>query len=203
MNKVNVSKSFSLAGIAFGENSEVDGDVAGGVEVAAVPAAQPGVLTIRTNGTDGSLTMGNVGHGIITGARLDIYWNNGLSFAYGALVGVVAALVVPFTGAHGTALPIATTAVNVMVPVKRVFSFTGNNLVMLASYCDVPALFVYVDVANAELALDSNSGGVAEVWYSAMDDVNPLAGGAVISVFMSHGDPLAAHDLKAAFLVTA
>lgn len=196
-----LTKNMNLAGINFSENSVITGDVQGGALITAVPVAQAGTLTTRTNGTDGTLTMISGSHGIITGQRMDIYWSGG--YAYGATVGTVSGTSVPFTGAAGIALPIATTAVNAATPLKRVFSFTGNNLKAKLSYCAFESLFVYANTSHAELGLDHNQASVVSEWYSTLNDTNPLSGAAVAEIWMSHGDPAATHDMQAAFMVSA
>ena len=58
-----------------------------------VPAAKEATLTTRTNNTSGTLTM-TTGHGLVTGDRVDLYWDNPDGTegqAFGAVLGSVAA----------------------------------------------------------------------------------------------------------------
>jgi hypothetical protein len=79
---------------------------------AALAPAKAGTLTVRTNNTDGSLTLA-AGHGVATGDKVSIFWPNGIR--YNATVGTVAGNVVPFTLGTGDNLPAVNAAITVMV----------------------------------------------------------------------------------------
>ena len=70
-----------------------------GTKEVALPIAKAGTLTTRTEDDTGEATLG-AGHGITTGAIVDIYWSGGRR--YGVTVGTVAGNVVPFGAPGGT-----------------------------------------------------------------------------------------------------
>ncbi len=78
----------------------------------SIPAAKTGTLTTRTDNDTGTLTMSS-GHGITTGAKIDIYWTGGRR--YNVTVGTVSTNSVPFDLGSGDNLPTNNTAVTVMV----------------------------------------------------------------------------------------
>ncbi len=150
-----------------------------------VLAAQPAVLTTRTNNTSGSLTMTNSSHGIITGQRVDLYWTGG--HCYGAIVGTVSGTTVPIASViGGDNLPIATTVINVGICESSPFSFTGDNLTGLAlSSPDTAGYIVVADGSNSLYAVYLPSGGV-DFWNTGLTGTNPLAGDTPTKVFFSH-----------------
>jgi hypothetical protein len=197
-----VTSSFKVAGFSF---APVD-PLSGNNELAAsynVPVAQPGILTVRTDGTDGSLTMTNAGHGIITGALLDIYFAGGA--CYQATVGTVAGEVVPFTGAKGTALPIATTPIVAAVPVKLSFPTVNANLVLIADQCNFEGQFTYIEADNTTIdwhdhCVPTTPGTSKDDFWASGMGASPLTGTAIANVFMSHADIAAAHVMTAVYL---
>lgn len=192
------SRSFTqiIDGLSFNNSDSV---VAAGSVGAneALAAAPTGVLTVRTNGTDGSLTMAG-GHGITTGARLDIYWSGGS--CRGATVGTVATNVVPFTGATGTALPIATTAITAMVPAEVAGTVTGNNAVMIGGAGDAAFTVVWADGSNVEKHFVVKTAAGAGVWETGDDATNPLSGDTPTKMFLSHGSSAATVNVRAKVL---
>ena len=150
-----------------------------------VIAAQPGVLTTRTNNTAGSLTMTNTGHGISTGQRVDLYWSGGQ--CYGAVVGTVSGTTVPIASVSGgDVLPSATTAIKVGIATSSPFSLTGNNLSGL--FCSpgaTDAYFVFNDGGADDLAIYLPAGYVYD-WEDTNGVTNPLAGTTPTLVYVSH-----------------
>jgi hypothetical protein len=165
-------------------------------------AAKIGVLTTRTNNTDGSLTM-NAGHGITTGARLDIYWTVGgvSGIARAATVGTVATNVVPFTGATGDVLPAAASAITAMVPTRLDVQLNGTNAVGILLQCDNGGMFVFATTVPAEIfskgfypLVPTNVQTYS--WLSVEGATNPLTGQTVRYCYISHGDSTATRKLK-------
>lgn len=196
---VTIQNSTTLAGIQFSENVVITGEVPSGVDVALAPAKN-GTLTTRTSDTVGTLTM-SAGHGIIDADRLDIYWDGGSR--RGVLVGTVATNSVPFTGGDGDILPAAATIITAMVPIKRTFSFDGDDLKLFL--CGTPdgvkGTFVLVDDANVELYAVQAQGGAVNRWFEKFLPTNPLVGVNPFEIWISHGDSTATRSCKAAFLV--
>jgi len=179
-------RNYSIGGLSFVANSTITSPVASQWSV-GLGAAKVGTLTTRTNNTDGTLTM-NSGHGITTGQRLDIYWAGGST--YGATVGTVSGNSVPFTGGQGDNLPIATTAITAMVPVSEPIALTGNNAVGIGANCPAGGRVVFAAANNSTIFAVSlrTSTNPSYIWSSGDGGSNPLAGGTVSQVFLSHGD---------------
>ena len=153
-----------------------------------IPAAQPAVLTTRTNNTSGSLTMTNSNHGITTGQRVDLYWAGGQ--CYGAVVGTVAGTTVPIASVSGGAnLPIATTAIQVGISTSVSFAFTGNNLTALAAQLGTGPTQGYFVLNNG--SSDVAAFGLANLnelytWYAGNGITNPVAAATPTLVYLSH-----------------
>ena len=77
--------------------------------------ASPGELTLRTDDNTGTITMNDAGHGITTGAKVDVYWAGGVQ--YNVTVGTVSGASVPIDLGSGDDLPSEDTAVVVSVQV--------------------------------------------------------------------------------------
>jgi len=156
-----------------------------------IPAAQPAILSTRTDNTDGTLTMSNIGHGINTGQRFDLYWVGG--HCYGVVAGTVSGTSIPFTGVSGGAsLPPQGTAVSVGICVSSAFALTGDNLTALACLAPRDGYFVFnngtTDVYGVFV-----TGGRVHAWRLGDSYSNPLAGALPTKVFMSHSDQSAAN----------
>lgn len=156
-------------------------------------AAKTGALTTRTSDTVGELTMDS-GHGITTGARLDIYWDVGgvKGARRGVTVGTVATNAVPFSLGAGDNLPADESDVTAQVPAEEAFLVTGDNVQYIFAKSTRRACVVFTDASNAELhaieaELDGASGGGYQ-WFTGNGLTNPLAGDAVAKVYLSNGD---------------
>lgn len=73
----------------------------------SLPAGTAGTLSTRTSGTAGVVTVAS--HTLADNDKVDIFWSGGQ--CYGANVDSHTSTTITFSGAAGTALPIATTAV--------------------------------------------------------------------------------------------
>lgn len=155
-----------------------------------VAAAVAGQLTTRTDNTTGTLTM-NAGHGITTGARLDIYWNVGgvAGHRRGVTVGTVSVNSVPFSLGAGDNLPVNLTNITAMIPTFEDVVITGDNVQYYAFYAQrAPALIVFTDSGGVEKGAEFVSlDGAAAIWYLGNGVTNPLAGDAVTRLYYSHG----------------
>jgi hypothetical protein len=151
-------------------------------------AAQPGVLTVRTNGTSGSLTMNTTSHGISTGDRVDLYWTNTdgtAGKAYGATVGTVASAVVPISSvAGGDALPPAATAINVGIINDATFNVVGDNMQGILITSTVAGYVALANGATDHLVVYVGPG-VAYTWNNLSGITNPIATDTVAKLRMS------------------
>ena len=160
--------------------------------IGGVPAAPSGVLTTRTNNTDGTATMDSGSHGIVTGSRVDIYWSGGAR--YGATAGTVSGTTVPFTGGSGDNLPVQASVIYVCNPHVENVSFTGNNAVGMLAY----ASLVNNDLYGQVVFTQSDNTFIAAYRLTPTSPVvewdqapNPFSGVTVGKVYMSHGNPTA------------
>lgn len=199
---VQFTKTVSIAGINFAESTIIStGEVFNTDDIAVLPA-QPGTLTTRSDANTGTLTMTNSSHGIITGQRVDLYFSNGLC-QRNVTVGTVSGVSVPIDLGIGDNLPIATTAVKVGIAVKRAFPVVGNNVLIMAFQSPVEANFTIVDGSEVEQTHFYNAGGKVNSWHSTDGTTNPLAGVTSVSIWVSHSDTTASHDLQAAAVRSA
>jgi hypothetical protein len=126
------------------------------------------------------------GHGITDGQRLDIYWTGGQ--CYGATVGTVATNSVPFTGASGTVLPIATTAITAQVPTLAPLVVTGDDVVGIGVSMPTGGIAVFATSVPANVyAASLTATATSYVYTDADGGTNPLAGASVARVYLSHG----------------
>jgi hypothetical protein len=189
----NYTRSLSCAGLSFSLSSAISSDLAIPFSV-SVAAAKVGALTTRTDDNTGTLTM-NAGHGITDAQRLDVYWSGGSR--RGMTVGTVATNEVPVDGGAGDVLPADETAVTAMVPSEEALVVTGNNAVTVAVSCPVGGTVVFATSANAEVYASVRTAAVpTSSWVSDDGGTNPLAGGSVAKVFLSHGSSAAASTIS-------
>lgn len=178
-------------------SSEHDGEV---VKDPILPAAKTGNLTTRTSDSVGTLTM-DAGHGIITGDRLDLYWNGGMR--YGITVGTVAGDSVPITGGAGDVLPDDESEITAMVPQVEDFVVTAANVEAIGVSLpgDSPAWAVFLtsgDVLVAALPVTSDAD---YIWDEASGLATPF-GANVAKVWLSHGDATASRRVTAQALIS-
>ncbi len=182
------SLTVSCLGKQFTNNVSVDADN-GALTDKTLAAAKTGTLTTRTDANTGTLTMTS-GHGITTGAKIDLYWSGGSR--RGVTVGTVATNSVPIDLGSGDDLPAAATAVTAMVVNEETstWTLTGNNLTQLICGCNKPFTVVLLDGSDAELFafVSTSPTGGCYFWESTSGVTNPLAGDTVAKVRTSHGD---------------
>lgn len=102
----------------------------------SVPAGKVGQLTTRTDNETGTLTM-DTGHGITTGAVIDLYWDGGAR--YGITVGTVSVDSVPIgadNSGTGSNLPTNLTDIVASVQVEFTCAIDGDALQLLVMQLD-------------------------------------------------------------------
>lgn len=186
-----LATSLDAGGVSINKGVTRTGDGAIGLEV-SLPAGKPGQLTTRTDNETGTLTMES-GHGITTGAIIDLYWDGGSR--HGILVGTVSSNSVPI-GADdaGTGDNLPTNLTNIVACVQVVITETidGDALVCLAvclestsnsgkGYVEMlddgPASIAALDlVANVPKPYDIEGGAD-----------NPFTGNVIVSMVASNG----------------
>jgi hypothetical protein len=117
----------------------------------SLPAGTAGTLSTRTSDTAGVVTVAS--HALNNGDKVDIFWSGGQ--CYGANVDSNTATTLTFSGAAGTVLPIATTAVVITKQVAVTMDITYALLQFLA----VMASFVTASITSKCQVTFKDSGG--------------------------------------------
>lgn len=199
MYTLTVAKQFQLAGKSYVHSQIVETSSFEGVEQ-AIPVAQSGVLTVRTDTHAGSLTMDSVSHGIATGNKIDLYWVGGQR--RGVTVGTVAGAVVPIDTGAGTDLPAATTVIQAAVVQVIVVSITGDNVLALLGACDLAKCTIVLmktggTVEHLPINLAAN---LVYEWVTG-DGTDPLAGVTIDAVHLTHADTVTAQNMRIGALI--
>lgn len=196
--------SGTVAGISVSGNLSETGDIPLGYEP-SLPIAYAGTMS-RDGDHAGTITCAT-GHGVTTGAIIDVYWTvSGVTYcAFGATAGTVAAAPddtsVPFTLSNALSdhIPVgAATAVTfTLVTTLEDVSFEGDNLVLLAASCPKACNFRLSDAGGVEFYARLQANG-AYVWASSSGLTNPVAGDTIISLAGSQSDDTSARTLSVA-----
>lgn len=164
-----------------------------------VLAAQTATLTTRTDNNTGTLTMASGSHGIITGQRLDLYWDGGKQYAVTA--GTVSGTSVPIDLGAGDNLPIATTSIKVGIPAETAFSVDGDSITGLAcgGQGTAEAQVCFLDAEDALIhRVVLTASGEPFTWFEGDSASNPLAESTPAKVWISHNGASQKTDLVAA-----
>lgn len=165
---------------------------AGGIREIELPVGKAGTLTTRDDNNTGTITMADGGHGITTGAKVDVYWNGGVQ--YNVTVGTVVGSSVPIDLGVGDNLPTASTAVVVSVRSQINLDIDGDNLVLLAikqkfnsNAIESDSHIDFQDSGSAQVAeVDLEANG-PQVWDIAGGSANPFTGNPITKAFASNG----------------
>lgn len=190
-----ISRTAAIGGQQYTDDQSVAADVTINPSP-SIPAAKTGTLSTRTDSDTGILTMA-AGHGITTGALLDVYWSGGSRV--GMTVGTVATNSVPIDGGSGDSLPVVTTAVTAAVPHAEVVTFTGSNAVAIAVRAGNAAGTFHITAADGTTIFYTirRAALTSYVWNSNDGVTNPVAGDAVGKILFSHADAFAAQTMFA------
>ena len=193
--KATIKQSSSIGGIAFPESRSIEGD-GQIVQSLAVPAAQGGSLTTRTNDTDGEITMDASDHTVDTGDRVDLYWVGGQR--RGVTVGTVTATAVPISGGDGDVLPSQDTDITVALPEEIDIFVDGDNVDAVLAYSAQRGQIVFIDTDTSEVEIAVWNLGVGGVksWHDEDGDDNPFAAVNIGRAYVSHDLESAAADMR-------
>lgn len=172
----------SINGTISRDNTGQDGQ---SVDVAA---AKTGELTTRTDDNTGTLTM-DPGHGILTGAKVDIYWTSGgITFCQrNVTVGTVSVNSVPFDLGTGDNLPVVNTDVVVSVHTEVFMSFSGDEIDILAFVLAKDGRIEFYDGGSAVGSSIPLTAGEPQYFASGGMYTNPLTGENVTHFIVTHG----------------
>lgn len=171
--------------------SEAVGNGANYGTAGGVPAAKSGNLTTRTSDTVGTLTMA-AGHGITTGAILDIYWTvSGGGMRRGVTVGTVSGNDVPFSLGAGDNLPADESAITAMVPVVETTLIPNATVKGASAYSPVIGVIRFLQSNDTVLEERVFTAAGKWAWADGSGIANPF-GADVAKVTFSHGQTTAA-----------
>ena len=196
-----VTSSYAVGGRSYVGSRTVSGNVA--INFTFDPAAaKAGTLTTRTDNDTGTITMSSGGHGITTGAKVDVYWDGGSR--YDVTVGTVSGTSVPIDLGAGDNLPIATTAVTVQVREEQDFPFAGDDMAALSiSAGGANATVLFLDGSDAVLlAIELDSTTTIYTWDSGNGATNPLAGDTVAKVTVTQGGSTSTARVQGTVLIS-
>lgn len=188
-----ISQRFTIGAYSYVENLAIEANAVINPKD-SIDAAKTGTLTTRTDADTGSVTA-QAAHGIITGDRLDVYWAGGSR--RGMTVGTVSGTTVPIDGGAGDDLPIATTALTLMVPTEVDFTVDGDNVQGIVYAATAKGTIVFTDGSDVEV--DSHvftAKGNAE-WHTGSGITNPFAAETIAKCYLSHGDSTKAQTVQA------
>jgi hypothetical protein len=164
----------------------------------AVAAAKAGTLSTRTNDTAGTLTMA-ANHGITNAAKIDIGWNDSSSdfqACYGATVGTVSNLSVPFTGAAGTVLPTENATIAAQVRLPQNVAWDNDDGVLLGFMSTRNGHVVFEDSGNNVLKAQRMRASEACLYWDEGFMANPITGNAVEQLQLTNLDSANAATFK-------
>lgn len=189
-NTANVSMRIGGLSISAQISREAAGQISQDVSLAA---AKTGTLTTRSDDNTGTLTM-TAGHGITTGAIIDVYWATGVQRKI--TVGTVSVNSVPFDSGVGDNMPAQDTAITACVQTVLDVDFSGDLLVMGGISGDRRCHFdIQQNDGTNILALELDAGE-GWVWWDTGAVTNPLAGVTVGKIAVTNGDSAGVCKLK-------
>jgi hypothetical protein len=194
-----VNVNATVGGRSFTTDWTVTGDSPAGSSPNVTPALA-GSLTTRTDNTTGTVTMSAGGHGITTGAKLDIYWAGGSR--RNVTVGTVATNSIPFSSGAGDNLPGATTALTVKVPqVEGELALAGADVTFIG--CKATSYrgqFSIQTSGGTEILGVVVPAGESYIWSADSGLTNPVTGSTIAKFAFSHDDPSNTQEMPLALL---
>jgi hypothetical protein len=186
-----VSTTRTVNGFTSQTSATVSAESSSVCDGVTLAAAKTGTLSTRTNDAAGTIT-GASGHGVTTGAVIDVYWETGQRV--GVTVGTVSGTTIPISSGSGDNLPIADTALTLMVPVSESFIVPANSAQSLA--VQIPGgkgVVRFRDGSNAVVATyKSYTGSIYNAgWDAVTGGANPFDTDAVATILMSNGSTTA------------
>lgn len=184
MIRMTASQEASLMGVTFSMDQSVNSDN-GGIGQPTVTAAQAGTLTTRTDNDTGVVTATvGTGHGIVTGNKVDVYWEGG---SRRNMAATVAGAAITLDGGAGDNLPAVNAAVTFKKPDSESHVFEGDDCTGIGVKSpDYPATVVFRESDGTEILAVELDAGEDYVWSSNSAVTNPLAGASVDHITYSH-----------------
>lgn len=181
-------------GRSYDRLEELEADGVGGCDP-SIQAAKAGTLTVRTDNDTGTIVMGSGGHGIGTGNKIHVYWEDpttGVTKCHRTTAGTVAGTSVPVDTGVGDNLPLVSTAVRVCKCSTENLPVVGNDLVSLvvsSGNVNVHCVAELLDADGTTIHLAVlNLTYPTYIWTNTNGVTNPIAGDTVVTVRLSHDD---------------
>ena len=159
----------------------------------SLAAGKAGSLSTRTDDNDGVLTLA-ADHGITDGKVISIFWtaaDGRPAFAYRAIVGTVSGASVPFTGAAGTALPAASTAIVASVEIELDVDFDRDSLVVFEAHSDQIVGMNFETAVDASVGSAVRAAGEPLVYVAGAGFTLPITGDPVDALRLANGSTVA------------
>lgn len=201
-NTLTLVESITVNGRPVTRNLVSNGDNLQQISV-DLPAAKAGTLGVRTDNTTGTLTM-NTGHGITTGATIDLYWTGGQR--RNVTVGTVSGNSVPISAGQGDNLPAAATAITAMVQDSETASVSTGQLtgyVIEGPPAGVQGAVHIYDSGGAFVVstkLDGTAANNNYVWTDQMGVDLGLGSSTIGSIRITHSDSANVRTTRVALL---
>jgi hypothetical protein len=194
--------SFVVGGKTFQEQASLNVNLGAVLDPPAkIPAAKAGgSITTRTDNDTCIVTMPG-GHGIITGDRIDVYWDiGGVKGSRRGMAATVAVNAVTLDLGAGDNLPANLSPVILAIAQPFDLDLTGSNLTGVCVYTEKRGSVVFAQndgtlIYGKHLLRDGKVWG----WDKEDGETNPLAGGAIGQVFLSHSDTTAARIMRVGY----
>lgn len=198
-----IALNVTVGGVSIAKNWTRSGEHPNPYEV-TLPVAQDGDLTTRTDDDTGVVTMDDAGHGIITGDKVDVYWDGGVRYGMDATVSGTA---VTLDGGAGANLPADESPVVCCVQVDIPTQIDGDLCQLFVASLE------YADTTSVKLGhIDLQDAGPATIAEKDLeanvplfvdlgsDLANLLTGNPITSCKASHNDTANTATLKIATL---
>lgn len=208
MPQLTINLSYSVDGQSYAQNGSVQADGKIERKKENFAAALVGQLTTRTDNDTGVITFAS-DPGLSVGARVDVYFNNGVR--RGMKVSAIGGSG-PWTATVGTGvgdvgagdnLPPVNDPVTVGKVLSWDFNVLGNNIVsIIAAAAGKGVIVLASGTETEEYAAVFPGGAGVQAWYAASGIANPVAGDTLTKVFMSNGDSTGTKEVKICALVT-
>jgi hypothetical protein len=191
----NLNKTVTIGGLAIA-GTVVRADDGELREELNLAAGKAGTLSARTDNDTGTATLAS-GHGITTGATVDVYFAGGLR--RGMTVGTVAGTSVPIDLGTGDNLPALNDPIVLCVPTTVTLAFIAANVVMAVVQAAFRSSVQFQQTAGTVVkAIDlGRSGNNGEIWdWASLTDTTTPFTADVGKLVISNGDGTRSNTVK-------
>jgi len=178
MPSATMTSSLIVAGLSMSSSLSKTTDGAITQEVSLV-AGMAGTLTTKASDTAGTVTV-TATPTMSNSDTVNLFWSGGS--AYGATVGTISSMAIPFTGASGDSMPDQDTVITIAKVTNINLDVVGNDIDLNSANCTVAGHLNYKTAEPADIAQVTLYANKAYLWEDKNGVTNPLAGETVGSV---------------------